>query len=367
MSRVGHTSNSSSLETECYPRTPTPTELSFTSDSSLIPSHEGPPPPNPHGIPWNQNPLQLQMPMVEVASGAAAGGTQLVFRPSNPDDLRAAMSHMPTDPTVPDWYDKFMVVCREFRPTETEIRRMLLMKLGPSNFSKIQEYCAGETRLTHPDWADQHNTRYVFMLRLMGQRWQVVFPQKHDMGKVTSTKQKNDETVDEFSSRLKIIFDRNSGLPDPGPTARKSPYESHLMSIFLTNLLPDIRKAVDLSLMDPGSARFDEAVRHAKHAERQMQEKRQKRQHDTDEMTFRLTQLQLAQANQERKGVSHPTPNWHQGRGRGRRPDPPQGRSDACFQCGAADHWARDCPQRRKGHHGRGGHRGRGRGGPQGD
>lgn len=65
---------------------------------------------------------------------------------------------------------QFETFCHEFMPTVPEIRRLLMKKLGPTDFEKIRQHCGVDFRLTSPNWGDVANAAYENALNATAQR-----------------------------------------------------------------------------------------------------------------------------------------------------------------------------------------------------
>ena len=78
---------------------------------------------------------------------------------------------------------QFEVFCREFMPTVSEIRRLLMKKLGPTDFAKICRHCGGDLRLTSPDWDDAVNAAYINALNTLLNALRTAFPNKIDIAR----------------------------------------------------------------------------------------------------------------------------------------------------------------------------------------
>lgn len=61
----------------------------------------------------------------------ALGAAVLVHRPWTIEDVKQAMSHLPSpgDGGGEKFAEELLVFCKEFRPTTTELRRLLMAKM----------------------------------------------------------------------------------------------------------------------------------------------------------------------------------------------------------------------------------------------
>ncbi|RXN28475.1 RNA-directed DNA polymerase from transposon X-element [Labeo rohita] len=75
----------------------------------------------------------ITAPMIEVSG---PDGPMMIFRPWTALEAREAMAHLPDVSEGGDRLStELLKFCEEFSPTMTELRRLLLSKLGPSNWA----------------------------------------------------------------------------------------------------------------------------------------------------------------------------------------------------------------------------------------
>ncbi|RXN36664.1 RNA-directed DNA polymerase from transposon X-element [Labeo rohita] len=75
----------------------------------------------------------ITAPMIEVSG---PDGPMMIFRPWTALEAREAMAHLPDVSEGGDRLStELLRFCEEFSPTMTELRRLLLSKLGPSNWA----------------------------------------------------------------------------------------------------------------------------------------------------------------------------------------------------------------------------------------
>ncbi|CAK6970983.1 uncharacterized protein LOC124478066 isoform X1 [Scomber scombrus] len=236
-----------------------------------------------------------QMPMVQVMG---TDGPALVFRPWTDEDMKQAMSHLPDHRLSGTLFaQELMNFCKEFYPTMSELRRLLTMKMGSTDFAMIKEKTMGEERVVNPNWDDAGNAAYRFK-------------------------------IVELSDVIKIKF----------PTR---------------GLHPDLRRVTVkncVGIFD--GARLTEVLRHAKHTEKclaETAEKTEKKNKDTQQRA-QLTMLQaFTQLQPHGQQRHHSNGNHGRGRGRGgkgRGGNRPWIGRDQCYLCRQTGHWAKECPNK---------------------
>lgn len=151
-----------------------------------------------------------QMPMIEVA------GLILVHRAWTKDDIDKAESHLPDLKTSGNAFvPAFQAFCQEFRPTMLEIKRMLGTTMSATDYQKILSKLTGNQRCVHPVYDHQDNAPYRQALQDLLEEIKKLFPDRLDMSKITSCRQKPDEMVEDYLTHLIAVFDQNSGIDRP--------------------------------------------------------------------------------------------------------------------------------------------------------
>lgn len=106
------------------------------------------------------------------------------------------------------------------------------------------------------------NTRMDLLLTKITEAYK---PVAH-WNKIQTTSQQINETVLQFYTRMKRVFDQNSGVPyDAGD---KSPYSHQLKNAFLLGLDPEIRRFVQKHMLGWEIEAFDKVRFYAEHAEK---------------------------------------------------------------------------------------------------
>lgn len=293
-------------------------------------------------------PQTFQAPMIAVMGPR---GPAVVFRPWTESDMSAALEHLPSHKASGS---KFATAlgdfCKEFHPTMPELRRLLMKKLGPTDYGKIKNKCEGEDRPEAPEWGARENAAYVQKINLLCTGIREAFPDRVDMSKITSCKQRMEEDVGDYFHRLLQIFNENSGIEEPTQRGEQAgTWEVHLRQCFLNGLLPSIKTAVETSCVGLDEARLTEVKRHAEHAQKIQRAKKTREKEGKDKQVHQAQLTMLQAVTGEMMGHGRGRGQGHgRGRGRGRgRGYEHQGwvnSSVGCFICGKNDHWARNCP-----------------------
>ena len=227
--------------------------------------------------------------------------------------------------------------CKQFKPTSTELQRLLMTQMG-IHYSKVtQVFPARERRLVNPAWGHNDNHEYRDFINELCEEIRRQFPARMDMSKISMCKQGEDETVTDYLHRLSVIHTANSGLEKPNAMGGQNPitpWEAHLRDRFIHGIKPEISEMVQTSCIAWESANLEKVELHATHAEKLLNSKTKKK---TSEFTEKLQMAQLAAYQTQVRG-----------RGRGRWRGRGRGRADACFKCGKMGHWSRECPMNQR-------------------
>ncbi|KAF0046411.1 hypothetical protein F2P81_000044 [Scophthalmus maximus] len=147
--------------------------------------------------------------------------------------------------------------------------------------------------------------------------------------------QKDDEDVDHYYHRLKEVFDNHSGVEVPQDMANVTPYEQQLKNAFLKGSQPQISSFVSKHMVDHRTARLQNTLEYARHAEQHFKDKRKAKK--GNELILEEDGATILVLNSGRGGYK----GRGRGRGRGR------GHDTGCWECGQEGHWAQDCPKKR--------------------
>ncbi len=292
--------------------------------------------------------------MVEVAG---PDGSVMVYRPWTVTDMKEAMAHLPSPDDAGDRFsDELTTFCEEFSPTTQELRRLLAVKLGATNWHKVSSQMpTTERRREHGTWLHEANEPYRSAVADLTKAMKAAFPARVDTAKINGCCQVREESVRDYHARLFEIFRKHSGLAEPADRGTQpGTWECHLQSCFLNGLRPEIAQAVKASYIEWQSGRLTTTLAHAVHAEEQLLTKKDKAAKVRGEREMQLAVVQIKAST----SAAPAKPNWTNKKKRGY-----QGKwkcglcatnehefssCTKCRLCKNDGHWAQDCPEARK-------------------
>ncbi|XP_058616613.1 uncharacterized protein LOC131530382 isoform X2 [Onychostoma macrolepis] len=226
--------------------------------------------------------VSVTAPMIEVSGPA---GPMMVFRPWTVADMKEAMAHLPSPDEAGDRFSSELVTfCKEFSPTVYELKRLLAVKLGASSWHKVSGRLPGEDyRRGHTEWGHRDNLEYRAAVEELAESIRTAFPARVDTAKIGNCCQNREESVQDFYHRLYEIFNKHSGLEEPGDRGNHpDTWECHLRSWFLNGLKPEIALAVRTSYIEWKHGRLSAILARALHAEELQIAKRERVKAKTD-------------------------------------------------------------------------------------
>ncbi len=298
--------------------------------------------------------VNFTAPMVEVAG---PDGSVMVYRPWTVTDMKEAMAHLPSPDDAGDRFsDELTTFCEEFSPTTQELRRLLAVKLGATNWHKVSSQMpTTERRREHGTWLHEANEPYRSAVKDLTQAMKAAFPARVDTAKINGCCQVREESVRDYHARLFEIFRKHSGMAEPADRGTQpGTWECHLQSCFLNGLRPEIAQAVKASYIEWQSGRLTTTLAHAVHAEEQLLTKKDKAAKMRGEREMQLAVVQIKAST----SAAPAKPNWTNKKKRGY-----QGKwkcglcatnehefssCTKCRLCKNDGHWAQDCPEARK-------------------
>ncbi|KAI9999556.1 hypothetical protein NQD34_018414 [Periophthalmus magnuspinnatus] len=137
------------------------------------------------------------MPMVEVSGPQ---GSTLVFRPLISSEISAASQHLLNPTASAQTFAKELITfCQDFKPTMSELRRVLILKMKPTEWHKIADQLQNtELRCNHVDWKHDSNALYREAVNNICTAITKAFPASIDTDKIQSCKQRHTEDPEEF-------------------------------------------------------------------------------------------------------------------------------------------------------------------------
>lgn len=279
--------------------------------------------------PPNLKPLK---PMIDVAGPE---DSIMIFRPWTLTEIQEAMAHLPRPSDSGERFSESLTIfCQVFSPTLQELRRLLPVELGATDWHKVSgKVATADIRRKHPEWENPANDGYRAAISDLANAFKAAFPIKIDMSKINNCCQGREESVQDYYVRLCDVFNKHSGIEEPKNRGDGSGlWEFHLRICFMDGLRQEITQAVKAKCIDWRNLKIDAVLAHALHAEEQQLTKKEKIKMNQDKVLY----LGLTQA------VSQWGNNSHQ------RGQPSGGRRGnftrkGCFICKAQDHHFRDC------------------------
>ncbi|KAL0149951.1 hypothetical protein M9458_054743 [Cirrhinus mrigala] len=215
------------------------------------------------------------------------------------------MAHLPNPEEASDRFSTELITfCKEFSPTMYELRRLLAVKLGASNWHKVSGKLRGEDyRRVSSNWTDEANTNYCTAVAELPEAIKVAFPAHVDTSRIGNCCQTREESVQDYYHRLYKTFNKHSGLEEPDDRGNQpGTWECHLRSWFLNRLRPEIAQAVKGNYIEWKNGRLAAILAHALHAEEQQSTKKERAIAKID----KDLQLALVQAVSRPGGYSAP-------------------------------------------------------------
>lgn len=191
-------------------------------------------------------------------------------------DINKAASHLPDPKTSGQKFvPVFQAFCQEFKPTMPELKHLLGTTMAATGYQKISSKLTGDQRCVHPVYDHLDNAPYRQARQDLLGEIKKQFPDKIDISKITACRQRPDEPVEDYLTRLAAAFDQNSGVEHPAVLGgTRGVWEMHLSYHFLNGLSPEVAAAVRTSCVLYIDARLDELRRHAVHAQQQQTHKK---------------------------------------------------------------------------------------------
>ncbi|KAK1806277.1 hypothetical protein P4O66_000155 [Electrophorus voltai] len=190
-----------------------------------------------------------QFPMVEVSGPE---GVIMVHRHWTADDIMKVADGLskPGDIGGRRFGQELMAFVQSCRPTQAELRRLLMIRLGPQYNRIDRNWVDGDVRLHLPEWnappqgQPDLNGPYREMIRGLIERVETAYPTTINTDVIASCKQKDDEPVADFLVRLMRVHTDHCGIDTPAQRAagpgEVGAWEAHLRNSFLMNMRKDI-------------------------------------------------------------------------------------------------------------------------------
>ncbi len=273
------------------------------------------------------------------------------------DRHEEAMAHLPSPDDAGDRFsDELTTFCEEFSPTTQELRRLLAVKLGATNWHKVSSQMpTTERRRVHGTWLHEANEQYRSAVTDLTQAMKAAFPARVDTAKINGCCQVREESVRDYHARLFEIFRKHSGMAEPEDRGTQpGTWECHLQSCFLNGLRPEIAQAVKASYIEWQSGRLTTTLAHAVHAEEQLLTKKDKAAKVKGEREMQLAVVQIkasTSAPPAKQNWTNKKKRGYQGKWKCGLCASNEHEFSSCTKCRLCKndgHWAQDCPEARK-------------------
>lgn len=195
-------------------------------------------------------------------------------------EMIEAMAHLsnPVDSSH-KFSTELITFCQEFSPTVQELRRLLFIKMGATNWQKVSAKLPTPTEdfwRVHIDWDDASNRLHRIAVNDIANAIKAAFPLRVDIEKLISCCQNGEESVQDYYNRLYETFNMYGGLPEPENRGNQpGTWECFLQMYFLKGLKKEIAQAVKSSYIDWSTGRLATVLAHALHAEEQQMAKKE--------------------------------------------------------------------------------------------
>ncbi|KAF4095124.1 hypothetical protein G5714_024202 [Onychostoma macrolepis] len=157
--------------------------------------------------------------------------------------MKDNMEHLPhPSDSGKRFAEAFELFCREFSPTGDEIKRLLVMKMGTTHWSKLSSQLARlEVWRVEADWDNASNQVYKEAVEQVCDAIKRAFLLHVDTSKIQQCHQAPEETMEDYYERLHETFNRYSGLTEPATRGDEaSTWDSHITNSFLNGLRPEL-------------------------------------------------------------------------------------------------------------------------------
>ncbi|XP_055051165.2 uncharacterized protein [Misgurnus anguillicaudatus] len=298
--------------------------------------------------------ISLQAPMIQVAG--PEGQPMLVYRPYGWQEIQEMGGHFsPVEVGGTVMAEELIQFCRTYSPRIQEVKKILEKRHGFRLGTKMTGKWPDDSAPTHPDWNHDSNLPYRNAVEQIAKALKDIYPVTVNTQRLTQTKQKPDEPVEEYLNRLTTVFEQCSGMLKPEGvninTGDVTSWESYLKQMFLGGLQPDISAKVKQTCIGWESGKLGEVVTHSLHAERLLDEDKRKKQRKADQQLSSAfakigewTQPQQTQRNFSSQGQRF-RDNGQQKEKEKRRgkqwPEDPK--EKICWYCGKKGHLKSQC------------------------
>ncbi|KAK1799035.1 hypothetical protein P4O66_007303 [Electrophorus voltai] len=215
-----------------------------------------------------------QFTMVEVLGPE---GVIMVHRHWTADDIMKAADSLskPGDIGRQCFGQELMAFVQSCRPTQAELRRLLMIRLGPQYNRIDRGWVDGDVRLHLPEWnappqgQQDLNGPYREMIRGLIERVETAYPTTINTDMIAACKQRDDEPVADFPLRLTCVHTDHCGIDTPAQRAAEpgevGAWEAHLRNSFLMNMRKDISDLIRKNCIGYSRAPLSTIEEHAKH------------------------------------------------------------------------------------------------------
>ncbi|XP_007893297.2 uncharacterized protein LOC103179716 [Callorhinchus milii] len=234
----------------------------------------------------------LVAPMIQVADGK--GVTQYVYRAWGMEDVKRAMAACPhPSQGATEFRDFIHQAMASYRLNSLEIEQCLREVLRQEwcqvggDWTALTQERATRPYVDPPEAAERPGNNYWGPLDALMGRIATYYKARCNYSAITDCVQGKDETCMQYYTRLRKVFNSNSGIEPPNPHDDNGVWAQQIKNAYLAGAAPQIAKLVKQHLITWSTGALQPVLDHAMHFERMLrEEKRQRMSRENGPSTF---------------------------------------------------------------------------------